>query len=431
MSGARGTPEPGSGHTWWGRAWVDALEQRAQLDPNRLPRGKDYARTGAVGELALAPGEARARVQGRKRLPYDIRIRVRRFTDDEWGRVLDLISAQLGRAAAMLDGDLPPDIADDVAAAGLDLLPGAGEIGPRCSCPDDADPCKHAAAVCYLVADALDADPFVVLLLRGRTRGGRCLRACDCGAAARISSGPRRLDPRRRTASRPTAQRPAARMRTAQRRTRPPATGGWTPEPFWRRHRRPGRSRCRHCRPGGQGIRRRCLSTPPPWRSGLRDDLRALASDAAQRAWQLAVGLDADAGMSLDADADLARRAELTLGTPAFSALAERSGIDGHELARRGLAWRHGGPAGLELLHVEWDPDTDAADAADLLKAARVALRDASGTTARLARNRITAGRAQLRLGRDLLWYPYSRSDDDWEPAGPPQSDPARAAESL
>jgi len=64
-----------------------------------------------------------------------------------WGRVLDLISAQLGRAAAMLDGDLPPDIADDVAAAGLDLLPGAGEIGPRCSCPDDADPCKHAAAV--------------------------------------------------------------------------------------------------------------------------------------------------------------------------------------------------------------------------------------------------------------------------------------------
>src|ERR1035441_10349549 len=74
MSGARGTPEPGSGHTWWGRAWVDALEKRAQLDPNRLPRGKDYARTGAVGDLALAPGEARAQVQGRKRLPYDIAV---------------------------------------------------------------------------------------------------------------------------------------------------------------------------------------------------------------------------------------------------------------------------------------------------------------------------------------------------------------------
>src|SRR5205085_12591141 len=79
-------------------------------------------------------------------------------------------SAKLGHAAALLDGELPPEIATDAADAGLDLLPGGGEIGPRCSCSDDADPCKHAAAVCYLVADALDADPFVLLLLHGRTR---------------------------------------------------------------------------------------------------------------------------------------------------------------------------------------------------------------------------------------------------------------------
>src|SRR5207237_9701640 len=49
-------------------------------------------------------------------------------------------------------------------------LPGPGEVGPRCSCPDWADPCKHAAAVVYLVADVLDADPFALLLLRGRSR---------------------------------------------------------------------------------------------------------------------------------------------------------------------------------------------------------------------------------------------------------------------
>src|ERR1022692_1349270 len=174
MTGAAGRPAPGQkapGQTWWRRAWVDALEQRARLDPNRLPRGRDYARGGSVGELVLAPGEVRARVQGRKSTPYEVRIRVRRLADDEWDLVLEAISAQLGHAAAMLDGELPPEVAGVVAAAGLDLLPGAGEVGPRCSCPDDADPCKHSAAVCYLVADALDADPFAVLLLRGRTRG--------------------------------------------------------------------------------------------------------------------------------------------------------------------------------------------------------------------------------------------------------------------
>ena len=186
------------GRTWWGAAWVEALEQRARLDPNRLPRGRDYARSGAVGDLTLAPGEARAQVQGRKTRSYEVRIRVRRFTDEEWDRVLTAISARLAHAAALLDGELPPQIAEDAASAGLDLLPGGGEIGPRCSCPDDADPCKHSAAACYLVADALDADPFVLLLLRGRTRdqvlaGVRARRrgvpgSAGSGAAARVSA---------------------------------------------------------------------------------------------------------------------------------------------------------------------------------------------------------------------------------------------------
>jgi uncharacterized Zn finger protein len=90
MTGAARRVAPG--HTWWGRAWVDALEQRARLDPNRLPRGRDYARSGSVGELVLAPGEVRAQVQGRKSVPYQVRIRVRRFADDEWDRVLEAIS---------------------------------------------------------------------------------------------------------------------------------------------------------------------------------------------------------------------------------------------------------------------------------------------------------------------------------------------------
>ena len=92
-----------------------ALEQRARLDPDRLPRGRDYARSGAVGELTLAPGEARALVRGRKTEPYQVRIRVRRFADDEWDRVLEAIAARLGHAAALLDGELPPEIADDAA----------------------------------------------------------------------------------------------------------------------------------------------------------------------------------------------------------------------------------------------------------------------------------------------------------------------------
>ncbi len=423
-----GSAPPGQGHTWWGQAWVDALEQRARLDPNRLPRGRDYARKGAAGELVLAPGEARAQVQGRRMSPYDVRVRVRRFTDDEWDQVLDAISAQLGRAAAMLDGELPPEVAGDVAATGLDLLPGAGEVGPRCTCPDDADPCKHSAAVCYLVADALDADPFTVLLLRGRTRGEVLagLRARRRGLAALPPGAPGQAGARA-VAWAPDGRTAGALNGTSQAPTdqgvdaRGVLLSGVTPGPV-------PVPPLPAARPGHPAA---LPMDPPTWRAGLRDDLLALAADAARRAWELAVGLIPDAGLSLDQDRDLARRAENALGTLAFAALAANSGISGRELTRQALAWRFGAASGLEVLRNEWDPGAEAADAAELMKAARTALRDAAGAPARVTRNRVTAGRLQLRLGRDLLWYPYARSAGEWEPAGPPQPEPARATETL
>ena len=100
---------------------------------------------------------------------------------------------------------------------------------------------------------------------------------------------------------------------------------------------------------------------PPAWRAGLRDDLLALAADAARRAWELAAGLTPDAGLSLDPESDLARRAEHALGTPDFAALAANSGISGQELARQALAWRYGAASGLEVLRDEWDPGTESA----------------------------------------------------------------------
>ena len=286
--------------------------------PDRLPRGRDYARSGAVGELTLAPGEARARVQGRKTEPYEVRIRVRRFTDDEWDRVLAAISARLGHAAALLDGELPPEIAEDAAAAGLDLLPGGGELGPRCSCPDDADPCKHSAAACYLITDALDADPFALFLLRGRTRdqvlaGIRARRrgaAPGQAAAVRDVTAPGQAGSRGAVGSRDAVTDEGVDARTAFGAPESPAPIPAVPLP-----------------PGRPGAPAPLPVDPPPWRSGLREDLVELAADAASRAWEMAVGLSADAGLSLDPDVDLARRAARALGTPAFAALAARSGL--------------------------------------------------------------------------------------------------------
>jgi uncharacterized Zn finger protein len=403
------------GHSWWAQAWLEAVQQRAQLDPNRLARGVAYARGGSVDDLMIGPGEVRAQVGGRERQPYQVRIRVRTFDDTQWAQLLDVIAGRAAHAAAMLAGQLPAELAADLAAGGLNLLPGAGELGPRCTCPDEADPCKHAAAVCYVVARALDNDPFLVLMLRGRTRD-------------EVLAGLRA-------------------------RRREPGAGG-TDAAAWEPGRSAGDQRPIVPDPGDEGLDARAVlaAAPtdpppppvaplPPERPGrpvplpldlpvemdeLRADLLALATDAARRAWDLATGASADGGLDLDPAGDLARRANTALGTTEFSRLAARSGIRERELARQALAWRHGGLAGFDTLRAGWDPATEGEPGtAQLLQAAQATVRQASGSTPRLRHDRITVAGLQLRLGRDYQWYPYRRIGSSWEPAGSPDPDPA------
>jgi uncharacterized Zn finger protein len=94
-----------------------------------------------------------------------VTVTVAMFDDAVWSRLFDAMAAELGHLAALLDGELPTGI-----GAEQELPPGPGELETDCSCPDLVDPCKHAAAVCYVTADVLDADPFALLLLRGRTK---------------------------------------------------------------------------------------------------------------------------------------------------------------------------------------------------------------------------------------------------------------------
>ena len=156
--------------TWWGRAWIDALETSARLDPSRLARGRSYARQGAVGALVVEAGAVRARVAGSHGRFYVTEVGVRTLPAERWVEVAGALARRSAHSAALADGALDPAIVDDVRAVGVELLPRPGDLRPECSCPDWAEPCKHAAAVCYLVATELDRDPFLLFLLRGITR---------------------------------------------------------------------------------------------------------------------------------------------------------------------------------------------------------------------------------------------------------------------
>jgi uncharacterized Zn finger protein len=158
------------GLTWWGRRWIAALEALGRAYANRLPRGRTYARGGAVTDLVIGPGRVTARVAGRRPKPYRVSMDLPVFTDPQWTAAAHALARQLRHSAALLGGRMPEDIDETLDVVGLSLFPGAHDLTTRCTCPDVANPCKHVAAVHYVLARSFDADPFLLPTLRGRDR---------------------------------------------------------------------------------------------------------------------------------------------------------------------------------------------------------------------------------------------------------------------
>jgi uncharacterized Zn finger protein len=157
------------GKSWWASRWIAALERL--VDAARLGRGRSYARSGQVLNLDIKPGRVDSRVQGSRPSPYKVRIEITPLNDRAWDAVADVMTAQALFAAKLLVGEMPQNIEEAFTAAGVSLFPDrSGDLATKCSCPDSANPCKHIAAVYYLLGEQFDADPFLIFQLRGRDK---------------------------------------------------------------------------------------------------------------------------------------------------------------------------------------------------------------------------------------------------------------------
>jgi uncharacterized Zn finger protein len=385
--------------TWWGNAWVTALEEGA-LDAKRLARGRSYAEQGNVDAITVTPGLVLAYVQGSRPRPYRVQVRLRTLGDADWTRFLEAAAERTGHIAALLDKELPQSLAD----CGVPLLPGPRDLDPHCSCPDRGHPCKHAAALCYQTARLLDADPFVLLLLRGR--GEReLLDALSRMSAARAARAAREQEP---------APLPGVRATDVLAPRQLPPLPPPLPVPP-----HPEQPPVYPAAPGG----------PDPFA------LDQLATDAAARAHALlGTGRDPVGELTLWQDAVRLAAARpgsgLTAGSRAlYASLASAADRTPAELARAVAAWRQGGLEGLAVLEEPWDPPAGRFDRA------RPLLLAADLPAFRPWRNHLThpRGHVQLRLGRDGLWYAYESEPghDDWWPRGTPDLDPVGALTGL
>uniref|UniRef100_E6PN57 Helicase, SNF2 family protein n=1 Tax=mine drainage metagenome TaxID=410659 RepID=E6PN57_9ZZZZ len=157
---------PTYGLTWWGRQWLQAL---THIDyDNRLPRGRTYANKGAVKHLVVNGGEIHAQVQGSRPRPYAISLSVPPLAQADAARLLDGVADNPALIARLLNRELDPAVLELAHSLGIAVFPTRWQdLDMHCSCPDWAVPCKHLAAVIYILSRDIDGDPFRVFALRG------------------------------------------------------------------------------------------------------------------------------------------------------------------------------------------------------------------------------------------------------------------------
>lgn len=159
----------GFGESWWAKRWIGVLEA-FELGA-RLQRGRSYARRGQVLSICIEKGIVTARVQGSRPKPYEVKIRVKPIPASGWNRLAQAVSRQAIFAAKLLAGEMPQEIGHLFASLGLSLFPERLDgLHTECSCPDWSNPCKHIAAVYYLLGEEFDRDPFLIFRLRGISR---------------------------------------------------------------------------------------------------------------------------------------------------------------------------------------------------------------------------------------------------------------------
>ncbi|WP_346776650.1 SWF or SNF family helicase [Streptomyces sp. HNM0574] len=441
MPPARGR---GFARTWWGRQWVDALEDSA-LDSQQLRKGRSQARRGAVGAVSVRPGRITAMVRDGDGTDNRADVTLQELDAAAWHRLLETAAGEAGHIAALLDRDMPPRLVEDAADAGVELLPGIGDLDAECTC-GAWDHCVHTAALCYQTARILDEDPCVLLLLRGRTERSVLDELQTRSAARATAPDGTDID----GASRGDAEESEAdSLLPAAPDSPDEASGVPAEEAFF------------------LGAVLPPLPPPPtpvetpgtaptlgsggPRGSELdAGALEFVVADTAARARRmlreaLSPGhADSAPGTPLTENQDAVRMAATHSATPdAVRRLASArntadSGPAGTDrgrtehadaaLQRAVAAWKFGGAAALAVLEDTWNPD------ADELARAQAQLESAwehegARPPLRAEANRWTdAGKdSQLRLGRDGRWWPFRREHGAWWPAGGAERDPAAA----
>lgn len=154
------------GTAWHAIALRDGAERL--LGPARMGRGKADARAGRVQWLDVDTGAARGDVLDADGELYQARLELPAFREGDREAFLQVARTRPELPARMAGGTYPQEIEAELARSEVSLLPrDATELSHDCSCLDWPGPCRHVAALLYVLVEAVDEQPVLLLTLRG------------------------------------------------------------------------------------------------------------------------------------------------------------------------------------------------------------------------------------------------------------------------
>lgn len=157
------------GTTWWGQQWLNAL---SGIDfSNRIARGKSYANNGMVRDFEIIKEEDEciisAKVKGHSYSSYKVYIILPKISNELKDKFIDAIIQSPLIISRLSARELDPSVLEIAENLGINIFPKTWhDFVMKCSCPDYAVPCKHLAAVIYIISMHIDANPFFLFELR-------------------------------------------------------------------------------------------------------------------------------------------------------------------------------------------------------------------------------------------------------------------------
>ena len=161
------------GITPWGAWFLRMLE--AYDGTGRISRGKSYANTGKVDSLVVKENKVGARVEGHYEPWYYISLTFPQISETNRKKLEKILASDPAGCIALANGIMTEQFIAACEKKDVRFIPRRWTlIKSDCSCPDSANPCKHIAAVLYILSKEIDHDPRLLFQLAGVNLAALC-----------------------------------------------------------------------------------------------------------------------------------------------------------------------------------------------------------------------------------------------------------------